>query len=113
MPGPAVTLISCPECARTISDQASHCIGCGAPVRPRSAILLEPATAPGLPPTRRQIRWRLALSGLMLVAGVLGAREAEHLTRLRTLATCLASLLILVGLVWLLITLVQRLSPRD
>jgi hypothetical protein len=49
----------------------------------------------------------------MLLAGALGAHAAEHLSRLRTLAMSLASILILVGLVLLLITLVQRLSPRD
>jgi hypothetical protein len=108
-----MTLIRCPECARTISDQAAHCIGCGAPVAVRSAIDLEPAPSSALPPTRRQIRWRLVLAGLMLLVGVFAARAAEHQQRLHALLTSLACVLILVGLVWLLITLVQRLSPRD
>ena len=74
---------------------------------------LAPAPSPGLPPTRRQIRWRLLLASLMLLSGVIAARQAMHLPRYAHLASSAATALILVGLIWLLITLVQRLSPRE
>jgi hypothetical protein len=108
-----MTMITCSECGRAISDRAAACIGCGAPLGSHSQINLAPAPSTGLPPTRRQIRWRLVLATLMLISGVIAAHQAAHLTHLAQLTRSAATALILVGLVWLLITLVQRLSPRD
>jgi hypothetical protein len=108
-----MTMITCNECGRAISDRAAACIGCGAPMVSHSQINLEPAPPTGLPPTRRQIRWRLLLAGLMLLVGVIAAHQAPWLPHYAQLVRSVATALILVGLVWLLITLVQRLSPRD
>jgi hypothetical protein len=108
-----MTMISCSECGRSISDRAAACVGCGAPLSAPSSIPLAPVPSTQLPPTRRQIRWRLLIASLMLVSGVIAARQALHLPRYAHLASSVATALILVGLVWLLITLVQRLSPRD
>jgi hypothetical protein len=108
-----MTMITCSECGRAISDRAAACIGCGAPLGSHSQIGLAPAPSAGLPPTRRQIRWRLLLAGLMLLVGIITAHQAAHLAHFAQLANSIATGLILVGLVWLLITLVQRLSPRD
>jgi hypothetical protein len=108
-----MTMITCSECGRSISDRAAACIGCGAPLAARSSLALAPAPSADLPPTRRQIRWRLLFASLMLLGGVLAARQALHLPRYAHLASSVATALILVGLVWLLITLVQRLSPRE
>jgi hypothetical protein len=108
-----MTMIPCSECGRSISDRATACVGCGAPLASRSGMNIAPAPSPGLPPTRRQIRWRLLIASLMLLGGVIAARQAMHLPRFAHLASSVATALILVGLVWLLITLVQRLSPRD
>ena len=108
-----MTMITCSECGRSISDRAPACMGCGAPVGSLPGLNLAPPLSPGLPPTRRQIRWRLIAASLMLVGGVIAARQAMHLPRFGHLASSAATALILVGLVWLLITLVQRLSPRD
>lgn len=108
-----MTMITCSECGRSISDRASACVGCGAPVASRAGMNLAPAPSLGPPPTRGQIRWRLIAASLMLVSGILAARQAMHLPRFGHLASGAATALILLGLVWLLITLVQRLSPRD
>ena len=63
-------LIRCPECAREISDAAPACIGCGRPLRPRSARLrrLRPAI--------------LALVAIALVGGVAAARGAARVPAL-------------------------------
>ena len=108
-----MAMITCSECGRSISDRAAACVGCGAPLASRTSMNLAPAPSPGLPPTRRQIRWRLLLASLMLLSGVIAARQAMHLPRYAHLASSAATALILVGLIWLLITLVQRLSPRE
>lgn len=108
-----MTMITCSECGRSISDRAASCVGCGAPLTSHPGINLEPAPEAGPPPTRRQIRWRVLLSSLMLLVGIIAARQAMHLPRFAHLVSTAATALILVGLVWLLITLVQRLSPHD
>jgi|SRR5580698_8943037 hypothetical protein len=108
-----MTMITCSECGRAISDRAPACVGCGAPVGTHSGLNLEPVPSSGLPPTKSQLRWRLLLAAMMLLIGIIAARGGAHLSRLAWLVHAAATALILIGLVWLLITLVQRLSPRD
>src|SRR5580692_11091563 len=98
----SMTMITCSECGRAISDRAAACIGCGAPLGAHSQINLAPAPSTGQPPTRRQIRWRLLLAGLMLLIGILIARQAAHLAHFAQLASGVGTGLILLGLVWLL-----------
>ena len=38
-----MALITCPECGKQISDQASQCIGCGAPVASKTEVAKPPA----------------------------------------------------------------------
>lgn len=108
-----MTMITCSECGRQVSDKAAACIGCGAPLTSRSGIRLAPAASPASPPTRAQIRWRLAAASLMLLVGVIVAARSTQMGRLAHVVAIAATFLILIGLAWLLITLVQRLSPRD
>ncbi|MFI4866890.1 MAG: zinc-ribbon domain-containing protein [Steroidobacterales bacterium] len=110
-----MAMLTCSECGRAISDKAPACISCGAPLpgaEPPSAFNREPMHSATPPLTSRQLRWRLALSGLTLVLGVIvadavGRRPAAG----RSVAT-LAALLVVIGLCWFIVAVLQSVQSR-
>jgi hypothetical protein len=109
-----LAIIHCSECGRAVSDQAPACIGCGAPLTredPRSAFNREPVYKITPPPTPPQLRWRLALSSLTLVLGVI-ASDAAGRHRGGRLGATLAALLLIVGLCWFMVAVLQSVQAR-
>jgi len=108
-----MAIIKCSECGRAVSDRAPACIGCGAPISaPQSAFNLVPARSAGAKLTPSQLRWRLALASLTLVLGVMAADAASRWPRGGRLASTLAALLLISGLCWFIIALVQNVQSR-
>jgi hypothetical protein len=103
-----MALIACSECGRAVSDKAEACIGCGAPISSASAIDLVPKRSHAPPPTREQIKRSALLSSSILAVGVLWAAYIDHTDN--RLASLAAALLIIGGLCWLLVVLVQAVS---
>jgi hypothetical protein len=110
-----MAIINCSECGRAVSDKAQACIGCGAPLAredPRSVFNRAPVYTMTPPPTPAQLRWRLALSSLTLVLGVLAADASGRHAVGSRLAATLAALLLIVGLCWFLVAAVQSVQAR-
>src|ERR1700730_2660617 len=107
----AMALIACSECGRAVSDKATVCIGCGAPLTTSSPIDLVPKRSKAPPPTREQIKRRALLSLSILALGLIWAEVLEHRPGGR-LALFMAALLIIVGLCWFMVVLIHALSSR-
>ena len=107
-----MTLITCSECGRAVSDKATVCIGCGAPLTTSSSpIDLVPKRSNAPAPTREQIKRRALLSLSMLALGLLWAVFLDHHPGSR-LASFMAALLIIGGLCWFMVLLVHAASSR-
>ncbi len=106
-----MALIACSECGRAVSDKATACIGCGAPLHASSGLNLVPKRSNAPPPTRVQIKRRALLALSMLVFGVVWAALVGHRPGSRA-GSFLAALLIIVGLCWFLVLLVHASSSR-
>jgi len=108
-----MAMIRCSECGRSISDQASACVGCGAPISPAAnrSFNLEPQRSPSPPLKRPQLRWRLGLASLTFLAGILAATRVDYHDANRTPAT-LAALLLIGGLCWLVVAVLQNVMAR-
>src|ERR1700730_5352906 len=101
----AMALIACSECGRAVSNKATVCIGCGAPLTTSSPIDLVTQRSNTPPPTREQIKRRAFMSLAMLVLGVIWAGFLDHRPDTR-LASFMAALLIIWGLCWLMVVLI-------
>src|SRR5260370_14288107 len=107
-----MTLITCSECGRAVSDKATVCIGCGAPLTTSSSpidLVAKRSNAP--PPTREQIKRRALLSLSILALGLIWAGFLDHRPGGR-LASFMAALLIIVGLCWFMVVLVHAVYAR-
>jgi hypothetical protein len=110
-----MAIITCSECGRAISDKAAACVGCGAPLaasEPPSAFNREPVYTLSAPLTPAQLRWRLALATLTLVLGVIAADAAARHVPGSQLAKSLSALLLIVGLCWFIVAVVQSVQAR-
>jgi len=107
-----MALIACSECGRAVSDKATVCVGCGAPLNTSAGIDLVPKRSKSPPPTRDQIKRRLPLALALLVFGVIWAGFLEREHSGSQLASFLATLLIIGGLCWILVLLVHAAASR-
>jgi hypothetical protein len=110
-----MAIITCSECGRAVSDKAAACIGCGAPLTSDdsgSAFSREPARTPTRPLTPAQLRWRLGLSALTLALGVIVAHAAGARAGVPQLVTTVSALLVIIGLVWFIVAIVQNVQSR-
>lgn len=115
-----MALINCSECGRAVSDRAQACVGCGAPLAredPRAAFNRAPVYTITPPPTPAQLRWRLGLSSLTLVLGVIASDAAGRYGGGGgggggRLAATLAALLLIVGLCWFIVAALQNVLAR-
>jgi hypothetical protein len=116
-----MAMVTCGECGRAVSDKAPACIGCGAPLpgaepppraEPPSAFNREPIHAATPPLTSRQLRWRLALSALTLVLGVVVADAVGRRPASGRPAATLAALLVVIGLCWFIVAVLQSVQSR-
>jgi hypothetical protein len=110
-----MAIIKCSECGRAVSDKAQACIGCGAPLTAderHAPFRRAPVQSPPAPLTAPQLRWRLALATLTLVLGMIVENTVEHRPGLPPVARTLSALLVIVGLVWLIVAIVQNVQAR-
>lgn len=96
-----------------MSDRAPACIGCGAPISASSsAFNLVPTPSVASPLTPSQLRWRLALASLTLVLGVIAADAVSRWPGGGRLASTMAALLVISGLCWFIVAIVQSVQSR-
>src|SRR5579863_3177057 len=110
-----MAIIKCSECGRAVSDKAAACIGCGAPLAAderNSAFSRAPVQSTAAPLTAAQLRWRLALAALTLVLGVIVADAVARHPDLPQLAKTLSALLVIIGLVWFIVAILQNVQAR-
>jgi hypothetical protein len=110
-----MAIIKCSECGRAVSDQAVACIGCGAPLNAddrHSAFSREPVQSATPPLTPAQLRWRLALASLTLVLGVIAADAVGRHPALPHVAKTASALLVITGLVWFIVAILQNVQSR-
>jgi hypothetical protein len=110
-----MAIIKCSECGRAVSDKAAACIGCGAPLArddPHSAFNRAPVHSITPPLTPSQLRWRLALASLTLVAGMIVADAVGRHPGLPHVAKTLSALLVVAGLVWFIVAILQNVQAR-
>lgn len=105
-------MIRCSECGRAISDRAAHCVGCGAPTTKLSGIDWLPQRTIRPPPNPRQLRLHGSLAALMLLGGTWWATALEHRAGTDRMEATLAALLLITGLCWLIVTLLQGVALR-
>jgi hypothetical protein len=107
-------MIRCEECSRLISDRAIACVGCGAPVpsgAESEAILASPRRSNSAPLTRRQLRWRALCAAVTFVIGLAAAGYFGQPGGNRVAAT-VATLLLVGGLCWLIVAILQNVMAR-
>ena len=110
-----MAIIRCSECGRAISDKAAMCIGCGAPI-PRSkfenSIFLAAPKPDKTPPlTPKQLRWRVVLASLTFIVGMIASGEISRHGG-NPIAATVAALVLISGLCWLIIAIVQNVTAR-
>jgi hypothetical protein len=111
-----MAIIKCSECGRAVSDKAEACIGCGAPIAARTAappgFNIATEHTPSRPLTPSQQRWRLGLSAATLVLGVIAADAASHWRPGSRVAATLSALLLICGLCWFIVAMIQNVQAR-
>jgi hypothetical protein len=108
-----MALIQCSECGRSVSDKASACVGCGAPISSDVGSVFSSVPVPSKGPTltRAQLRWRALLASATFIAGLMLTIQLDRHGGSRIAAT-LAALLLISGLCWLIVAMVQNLMAR-
>jgi hypothetical protein len=107
-----MALITCSECGRAVSDRAAACIGCGAPLSAASTFERVPRRSITPPLTSQQLRWRLALASMTLVTGIIAADAVSRRPGAGRLAATLAALLVICGLCWFIVAILQNVQAR-
>jgi hypothetical protein len=110
-----MAIIQCSECGRAVSDKAPACIGCGAPLTgddPHSPFSRQPVHTVTPPLSAAQLRWRLALAALTLVLGVIAADAVGRHPGLPQVVRTLSALLVIIGLVWFIVAILQNVQSR-
>jgi hypothetical protein len=110
-----MAIITCSECGRAVSDKAAACVGCGAPLAGedrQSAFIRAPVPTVTPPLSAAQLRWRLALAALTLVLGIIVADAVGRRSGLPQLARTASALLVITGLVWFIVALLQNVQSR-
>lgn len=103
-----MALIKCSECGRTVSDKASACVGCGAPLGQVAGFTIAPAPAtPFKPLSFRQLAWRAVAAAGTFVVGIVWASASDHRFGGNRYGATVAALLIIGGLCWCIVTAVQ------
>jgi hypothetical protein len=105
-----MALIQCSECGRSVSDKAKACVGCGAPIdtddsSANAVFAREPLPSKGPALTRKALRWRALLAALTFIAGLTMTMEVD---RHNQTATTVAALLLIAGLCWLIVAILQN-----
>jgi hypothetical protein len=106
-------MIQCSECGRAISDRAAHCVGCGAPTLKLSGLNWLPERSSSPPPSPRQLWLRGTAAAAMLVGGTFWASAIDHHGAGSRLGATLAALLLISGLCWFVVTLLQGVALRS
>jgi hypothetical protein len=106
-------MIRCSECGRAISDRASHCVGCGAPTTKLAGLDWVPQRSSRPPPSPRQLWLRGTAAAAMLVAGAIWASLIDHRATGSRVGATLAALLLIGGLCWFIVTLLQGFALRS
>jgi hypothetical protein len=110
-----MAIITCSECGRAVSDKAAACIGCGAPLagdERHAAFIRAPVPIATSALSAAQLRWRLGLAALTLVLGVIVADAVGRHPGLPQLARTASALLVIIGLVWFIVALLQNVQSR-
>jgi hypothetical protein len=107
-----VAIIKCSECGRAVSDRASVCIGCGAPLSPVPGFNIAPKRDTSPPPTPRRLALQACIAILMLGVGMGWASFLTHRGMDSSMAAMFAALLIIGGLIGLIVTVLQRVGLR-
>lgn len=97
-----------------ISDQAAACVGCGAPINvspPESGIALTPQQSSEPPLTRAQLRGRTWGAAITFLVGLFAAAILGRPGGNRIGAT-VAALILVGGLCWLIVTILQNVMAR-
>jgi hypothetical protein len=97
-----------------ISDQALACVGCGAPITSgieSSGLALVPQRSKAPPLTRSQLRWRAALASATFLVGVVASGYVDRPGGNRVAAT-VAALILVSGLCWLIVAILQNWMAR-
>lgn len=105
-----MALIKCSECGRTVSDKASACVGCGAPIGKFMVFNAAPEPTFSAPLSGRQLTLRGLLAASILAVGIIWASAADHQRDGGRFAETMAALLIIVGLCWCIVTILQGVS---
>ncbi len=108
-----MAIIRCSECGRAVSDKAAHCVGCGAPTAaPPPGFDWLPNRDVSPPMSFRQLWWRGLLAAAMLVIGAVWAGSLDRHPGANRVAATLAALLLITGLCWFVVTLLQGVGSR-
>jgi hypothetical protein len=110
-----MAMIQCSECGRAISDKSAMCIGCGAPIPEakfeNSIFNAAPKPEKTAPLTAKQLRRRALLASLTLIVGMVASGEVDRHGGNRIAAT-IAALVLIGGLCWLIVAMVQNVTAR-
>lgn len=102
-----MALIVCSECGRAVSNKATACVGCGAPIAQASEIEMISRSKPVKPPTLSGLKRHLLGGSITLALGLIAALAADRLQSSNRIDQFIAALLLIAGISWTLVTLVR------
>jgi hypothetical protein len=76
-----MSLISCPECKKEISDKAFDCPHCGRPLHKRDADLLTEQFVGSWSNVGKLLKWALIIIGLVTLLGIISVAFETYETR--------------------------------
>jgi hypothetical protein len=106
-----LALIKCTECGRTVSDKASFCVGCGAPLERHAEVSQKPERPSGPAPSRKQLLARAMLCAVIFALGVAWSGALKQPAGGGPAAIA-AALLVIVGLCGVIVSAVQWYTSR-
>lgn len=107
-----MAMIVCNECGRAVSNKATACVGCGAPIASPSEIEMVARDKPAKPPTLGTLKRHLLGGSITLALGLFAAMAADRLQSSNRIDQLIAALLLIAGISWTLVTLVRLWSFR-
>jgi hypothetical protein len=100
-------MIVCSECGRAVSNKATACVGCGAPISSPSEIEMVARNKPVKPPTLGALKRHLIGGAITLALGLFAAMAADRMQSSNRIDQLIAALLLIAGISWTLVTLVR------
>ena len=99
-----VALINCEECGASVSDKAHHCIKCGAPVAIAKESIAAGAELSTVQETSKKLKLNTLFASILFWGGIISVFNTASPLEVGSDPPILATLSIMVGAIWYIVT---------